>query len=608
MRLALLLCASSALVSVGCSRCGADGAVAELTAIDGEVQADDAADPVAFTPVAVGRRFVVGEAVRTGPEASADLALAGGGTLHVDPDSVVRFARDASAAGRVDVEQGSSTIEAPSDAPIEVETVFGTAHLDARSRTRLGPSQGRFEVIVGHATVEHAGTAAVDLAVGSGVDESGVARAPAPVRTIDVHGGGGGIRLRGASDYAPLAQGRSQVSEGSTLRTDHSTTIDILTADGRIRVQADSEIAITAAAARAARGRFDVQGADETRLEVPGGAIVLSDEDGPASASVEITPGTDAAVVVHSGTVLRETSGGVERLAAAPVEPEAATPTPAPVPTVVPTPSERAHELAAAVVLDAGETVVVHDPRAPTRTRIDAPASCADAQWRLDGRVQSAAAGHVALVSALRPGPHRYELRCTGASRQRGTIRVDRERGVAAMARTAPRTVVDADGRPYSVLYQTLLPEIVLRWPHAAGAGPYTVDVQRGAASRHVSTPTPSYTFASGEIAEGTSTLVFRAADGSRSPPTTLSIHFDNTTPVASIRSPEPGAALSSPVHVAGTVAQGASVSIGGTSVPVDRDARFEASVPIAADGCIAIRVALRGRAVHYYLRCGGAR
>ena len=166
---------------------------------------------------------------------------------------------------------------------------------------------------------------------------------------------------------------------------------------------------------------------------------------------------------------------------------------------------------------------------------------------------------------------------------------------------------MDADGRPYSVLYQTLLPEIVLRWPRASGGGPYTIDVQRGTTVRHVSTPTPSHTFASGEIGEGTSSLVFRGADGSRSPPTTLHIRFDNTTPIASVRSPAPGASLSSPVHVAGTVADGATVSIGGTAVAVDHASRFEADVPTSA-GCVAIRVALAGRGVHYYLRCGAGR
>jgi len=583
------------LAWAGCSQCGPDGAVAELTSITGVVEADAADEPVQFTPAVIGRRFVIGEAVRTAPDASADLALTGGGTLHVEPDSIVRFARDASSLAQLDVEQGATTIEAPSDAPIQIETVFGTAHLDAASRTRIGPSQGRFEVIVGHATVERAGAAPVDLAVGGALGDPApvtttTTRAPVAMRTIDVQGLGGSVRARGATDYAPLTQGRSQVSEGSTLRTDHDTTIDITTPDGRIRMQSDSEVSLAATAARATRGRFDVEGSRATRLEVPGGAIVLSDEDGPARASVALTPDGQAEVVVRSGTVVRETPDGVERL-----RPEVAAPTP--------TAAPRTEDVSAPVVLRAGDSVVVHDPTAPVRARIDAPSDCDAPSWRLDGRAQPTAGA--ALVGELRAGAHRYELRCGARRRQSGTIRVDRDRGVASMARTAPRTVVDADGRPYSVLYQTLLPEIVLRWPRAPAAGPYAIDVTRGANVRHVSSSTASHTFASGEIGEGTSTVVFRGADGSRSPPTTVSIRYDNTTPIASLREPAVGAALSSSVHVAGTAAEGASVSVGGTSIPLDRAARFEADVPLGPDGCIAVRVALSGRGIHYYVRCG---
>ena len=608
------LCLALSLACSGCSQCSGDGAVAELTSASGRVEADDAVEPVAFTPAAVGRRFVIGEAIRTDARASADLSLAGGGTLHVDPDSVVRFARDASSLDRVEVEQGSSTIEAPSDAPIAVETVFGTAHLDARSRTRIGPREGRFEVVVGHATVERAGAPVVDLAVGTAVDQRGApapafaattaagaaaaaAAAAAASRTIDVHGPGGQVLVHGATEYAQLSQGRSQVAAGSTLRTDHGTTIDIATPDGRIRVQSDSEISLGAASARATRGRFEVEGAGQTRLEVPGGAIVLSDDDGPTSASLDLSASRDAQIVVRSGSVVRETATGVERMrpAAADAASANAPSAPAPADDVV------------AVVLHAGETVAIHDPSAPVRTRIEASSDCGSPAWRLDGRAQPASAGHAALVALLRAGSHRYELRCSTGPRQSGTIRVDRDRAVASMSRVAPRTVVDADGRPYSVLYQTLLPEILLRWPRAPTAGPYTIDVQRGGNTRHVSTASASHTFASGEIAEGTTTLVFRAADGSRSPPTTLDIRFDNTTPVASLREPAAGAALSSPVHVAGTAAEGAHVSIGGASITLDRSERFAADVPLV-DGCVAIRVALAGRGIHYYVRCGGAR
>jgi hypothetical protein len=610
--IALLLAFACAGV-LGCSSCEADHAVAELAALTGDVQADDVLEPVAFTPAVVGRRFVVGEAVRTGEGATAELTLAGGGTLHVDPDSIVRFARDASAAGRLDVEQGSTTIEA-ADTPIEVETVFGVAHLDARSTTRIGPSSSRFEVVVGHATLERASGAPLSLDEGAAVDGTGdevpalAATPPAPApeivsRTIEVRGAGAHVRSAGGTSFAPLASGSARVEVGSTLRTGVDTIIDVATSDGRIRMQPGSEMELTATAARASSGRFDVEGAGETRLEVPGGAIVLSGDEGRSGASVDLEAGDDAIVVVRSGRVIHERASGSEVLRPAP---EIATADVADAPT--PDTAPQAEERSAPVVLQAGESVVVHDPGAPTAVRIEASADCADAEWRLDHHAQRDASLRSALVRVLRPGSHPYELRCAAGARERGTVRVDRDRGVASMPHTAPRTVVDADGRPYSVLYQSLLPEILLRWPRATAAGPYEIEVTRGGSSRRVTSSTTSHTFASGEIAEGTTTFVFRARDGSRSPPTPVRIQFDNATPVASIRAPAPGVALADTVHVEGAVAEGATVSVSGTSLSVDHSARFEGDVPVPSNGCLAIRVALRGRGIHYYVRCGPER
>ena len=258
-------------------------------------------------------------------------------------------------------------------------------------------------------------------------------------------------------------------------------------------------------------------------------------------------------------------------------------------------------------MLTAGESAIVHDPSAPTRLRIEAPATCGTATWRIDARAHPASSDG-ALALELRAGAHRYELRCSSGVRERGDVRVDRDRGIAAMPRTAPRTIVDTDGRPYSVLYQTLLPEILVRWPHAPASGPFALEVQHAGATRTLASPNASHQFASGDFVEGTHTLAFRAADGSRSPPTTLTIHFDNATPIASIRAPAIGVALVGTAHVEGTVAEGAHVSVAGTPIPIDHAERFASDVPVPADGCIAIRVALAGRSVHYYVRCAGAR
>ena len=95
----------------------------------------------------------------------------------------------------------------------------------------------------------------------------------------------------------------------------------------------------------------------------------------------------------------------------------------------------------------------------------------------------------------------------------------------ASGPRRPPRNLVDADGRRYSVLYQTVLPILTMRWPGTSAPGPYTVTVQATSGSRRVrATALPKHTFASGALDEGSYRFWFKAADGSRSPESTLQI------------------------------------------------------------------------------------
>jgi hypothetical protein len=609
------------VATFGCGRCGGEPAVAELVAAAGDVTADDAVAPVAFAPAAVGRRFVIGEAVRTGVGATADLTMVGGASLHVDPESVVRFSRTAEST-RLDVEEGSTVVENTTTAPIEIETVFGTAHLEGSTRARIGPDEARFVVMVGHATVEREGEGALDVEVGQAVDVSGLVSAgvsalaptpppsappappPAPMRSVAVHGEGATVRAPDSDAFVSLPGGDREVVEGSVLRGAAGTSLDIATADGSVHVEGEAEVALVpGGAARLAHGSFRAEGGDRSRIELPGGVLVLSGGERASSAEVELARDGGGTVTVRRGQATHETSAGTTALAA----PDSLTlgargAASDSVADEVPAPSAGGGALSVA----AGDSVVVHDPSAPTAIRFEPPAGCGEASWRFTGpgapRAQSSSAP---IVVAIRPGIVRYAVRCAGASEQRGSVRVDRDAGRAQLPRTAPRTVVDADGRPYNVLYQTLLPEILFRWPRASGHGPYEVEVRRGGSTRTVHTATPSYTFDSGAIGEGASTLTFRASDGAVSPPTTVRIQFDNATPVASLRAPAPGADLAGTVHVEGTAAEGASVSVDGAAVPVGDGGRFSADVAVGEGACLAVRIAVPARGTHYYVRCG---
>lgn len=620
---------------IGCDRCG-PSAIAELVAATGDVSADDASEPLDFAPAAVGRRFVVGDAVRTSTLATADLALAGGGSLHVDPESIVRFSRSAEIP-RLEVEAGTTTIEASATAPLEIETVFGTTRLDAATSARLGPGRAdgvRFEIVFGHATLEPAdGGERIEVAVGESVDGSGgvprlaVAVAPpretgasdvvapaveaTPTRTIEVGGADGSVRAPGSAEFVPLEVGSREVPEGAVVRGAAETMLHFPTSDGSVRVAGASEVRLAPGSLELVQGSAEAEGGAATRIELPGGVLVLAGAAGSSSARVEVRADGSGSVAVLAGSARHEAGGSTVTLAApdtldlAPGGASAATGDDAAADGATAGASAGA-DGPASVICAAGESIVVHDPSGGARLRFEAASDCGEASWRFEGRGHPPnATSSSPVVVSLRPGTVRYRVECSGGGEASGSVRVDRDSGRAVVPRTAPRTVVDADGRPYSVLYQSLLPEIVLRWPRAPAGGHYEIEVHRGGATRRVSTSSPTHTFASGELSEGTHTLTFRASDGSSSPATSVRIRFDNATPVATIRSPIPSDPLGAMTRVEGIAAEGASVSVGGVAIPVLDGGRFEGDVPVPAGGCISIRVAAPGRGVHHHVRCG---
>lgn len=617
MRGALLVLA---LALVGCDQCGGPEPIAELRAAVGEVTLDDAPLPVAFVPATVGHGFVLDEAIHTAAGATADLTMAGGGGLHVDPETTVRFSRHSERA-RVVVESGTATVEAGPTAPLEFETSFGTAHIEAGGRARLGGADaGRFEVLVGRARLESEGTAVDLVAGGSSAPLAPEVTEPvappstemgasenAVLRDVEVRGAAASVRTPDAEAFVTLAVGSSRVAEGSVLRGSEGTTLDIPTANGRVRVEGASEVRLTPGAVALTRGSAAVEGSEGTRIELSGGALVLR---GPASADVDIDTDGSGTITMRSGEARHEGAGGERTLSAPDVVALAA-----PLDSGSDSegadseggPSEgasaEASEESADVALSAGESIAIHDPRGRTAVRLSPPSGCGEARFRFEGPRHPAPATSLGpLVVSLRPGTFRYRVTCASGPALSGSIRLDRDAGRASLPRTAPRTVVDADGRSYSVLYQTLLPEIVVRWPRAA-AGSYELEVRRGSSSRRIRLSSASHTFSSGELPEGRHTLVFHGGDGSSSPATSVVIRFDNTTPVATIRSPSPTEVGEGSVHVAGTAAERARVSVGGQALSSDAAGRFEGDVS-SSGGCIAIRVDVEGRGTHYYLRC----
>ncbi len=266
------------------------------------------------------------------------------------------------------------------------------------------------------------------------------------------------------------------------------------------------------------------------------------------------------------------------------------------------------------------ENATVHDPSPPSAVRLEFAHVCkgtALVEVR-HGRSRTRVQGESSVVVALTAGAHAVQVRCIGPGgaletkpRARSALRVVHDAGKRRVAPAAPRNVVDADGRKYRLLYQNRKPEIAFQWPDAPRATGYTLAVEdvRGQVRRYRAARA-HFTLPSGQLAEGSYSFWFAAdapsgAAVAQSPRTHLALDFDNAAPVATVDEPSNATAWTDAnVYVAGSATEGASVSIGGVALAVDDDFRFAARVAVPTGGrAVAVRIAQRGRGVHYFVR-----
>lgn len=269
--------------------------------------------------------------------------------------------------------------------------------------------------------------------------------------------------------------------------------------------------------------------------------------------------------------------------------------------------------VAADVAITAGESPTIHDTGAPTAVRIRFGGLCAgEGVVRIGGSRVAPVRGRGAAVFPLGGGAHRYSVSCVTdgrldpLARATGTILVRRDSGAAPLQGRVPHNAVDADGRRYTVLYQSRLPSLTFQWSDPEATGPFVLHVQPEAgAARVVPAPGPRVTLASGELAEGRYRFWFAGGAGRRSADTSLRVGFDNAAPTAWLRDVDaPGASSSTSLRVAGAVLEGWTATVNDRPLALDENNRFEADLaPGGDERAVAIRIARPGRGVHYYLR-----
>ena len=210
----------------------------------------------------------------------------------------------------------------------------------------------------------------------------------------------------------------------------------------------------------------------------------------------------------------------------------------------------------------------------------------------------------------LRAGKFVYRLRCAGDKKVRSAmLTLRRDSGNVPLPKHASANTLEADGRRYTVLYQTRPPVLILTWPTApAGSKDLDLHLVGAGGDRTVNASTARQTLPSGALSEGVFTWWYTTSDGRSSPKTGLQLRFDNTAPTAQFFRPG-GDAAPGTIVIDGVTVPGNRVSSGGIPLSVDKHGRFrDALRPLPGDDAVAVRVESAPTGVHYYVRRGARR
>lgn len=252
------------------------------------------------------------------------------------------------------------------------------------------------------------------------------------------------------------------------------------------------------------------------------------------------------------------------------------------------------------LVVPAGETFTVHDPRPPTAIGFDLSKACKGAARLSLGELRTEAGKRANLP--VPPGKYSYDVRCLSTPEQvatSGQVTVLRDAGTQKLPRFTPTASVATDGRRYTVLYQSRLPEVTVTWPGAPVASRYVLSVN--GAPRVSTSPTKLLT--SGSLPPGTHQLTFSA---NTSPPrqsrtTTVVVRYDSQAPQARLSEPSGDFSPGSTASLSGQALPGWSVSYDGRELELDGMRQFNMELEI--EGTVAVTFKHPERGIHYYLR-----
>lgn len=626
-----------AVVAATCCACGSSkkASIAELTKAAGPVERQEPEKP--WQGAAIGAKFFLGDAARTA-DGGAQLSLTGTAQIAMQPFTVLRFGGGKDGA-KISVELGAIDLSGTGSYGLDV----GDVKLDNNGTIRItskGKGESSIELTVGKAEYAGADGKAVILEIGKIFDvgigkvemqhpDAGVAVAVADAAPADAAPppdagaedtseaqleivGKHAERLApGETKWSALPAGPTTIPKGTQLRLGAATTAKLvaktttleLAGGSRLTLKDDLLTSLDVGSAKAS-----VAAAAQGKVAVPGGAVLLKGTPtSPAEAKIDVNARGETKVAPLRGSA--ELQGGGNNLLELNRGESATLGKTGTITTVATIPGYFD------MTVPVGETpnFTIHDPKGATAVQFVWSGKCNQGgviELDHDARFRAAKlSGGKDSANLLVPaGSWAYRLRCSiggdeGPAVASGRIAVVRDDGRRPLPPKPGKNSIDADGRNYTISYQSLIPIVEVHY--RGGGSSFTLHLATGGTDVTFDSTTPVIEVPGTKLKEAAYTFWVDHDGVKQDKVSTLKINFDQTAPQVYIEAPINGAPFGTDIEVRGAVLPGWTAKVDAVEIPIDGTRRFHATVQAPNSKALAIRLSHPQRGVHFYLRRG---
>jgi hypothetical protein len=605
--------------------CKHKSAIAELTKADGPVERQESGD-TAWNTAKVGAEFFIGDAARTA-DTGAELKLGGSAKIAMQPHTVLRFGGK-DGASKISVELGAIDLSGSGNYGLDV----GDVNLKNNGAIRItakGKGESEFELLVGNAQISNKdgtldleigkiysgldiGTIKVNAAVDAGVDaDLADAAVDAPVDTsgdaeIAITGKKAEILKPGETKWTALAPDTTSLAKGTQLRLGANTSAKLTALGTTVDLSGGSKLTISDALIFSidnGSARATVPAKGEGKVTVPGGELALSGTPlGPAEAKLDVNARETKVQVIRPNAKLTGAGGATLDMAGGTA-------------TIAKAGTIRVVEAIPnyfdiRVLVGDTPNFAIHDPKPPTAVQFQFNGKCPGGgviEMDKDARFRTPkiSAGREAANMLVQPGGWAYRLRCgdNGAAVASGRISVLRDDGHRPLPPKPGKNPIDADGRNYTISYQSSIPIVAVHFKGTGSA--FKLHLATGGTEETFDSTTPVIEVPSAKLKEATYTFWVDHDGVKQDKVSTLKINFDQTAPQVYIEAPTNGQPFGAEIEVKGAVLPGWTAKVDVVEIPIDTKRRFSAKVPPPPGNALAIRLSHPQRGTHFYLRRG---